>query len=231
MILKHKNLLNNRFTDQYISLIETALARGYSSRDEAKRGLGYVEKHHILPRSLDGDETSKNVVYLSGSEHIFTHKLLQNMFSDEVSSNLMLLAYWRMCNGKIGVDPLEYERVRMKFSVLQRQRMLGRVASIETKNKQSIAHRGNNRALGYKHTSIAKQKIRINTIKRRDSLKSITSKTYNIVFENGTTQIIKNLRNFAEENTLNYQILSHMASRGRKSAYSGIISCGRIDNV
>jgi len=37
---------------------------------------GYVERHHILPRSLGGSNDKENVVSLSGREHYIAHLLL-----------------------------------------------------------------------------------------------------------------------------------------------------------
>lgn len=37
---------------------------------------GYFEKHHILPKSLGGDDSEDNLVKLTAKEHIFAHKIL-----------------------------------------------------------------------------------------------------------------------------------------------------------
>jgi len=43
-----------------------------------KRGEphGYYEKHHIVPRSLGGDNSKENIVKLTAKEHLVAHKLL-----------------------------------------------------------------------------------------------------------------------------------------------------------
>lgn len=38
--------------------------------------LGYVEKHHVLPRSLGGTDDENNIVVLSAREHFVAHRLL-----------------------------------------------------------------------------------------------------------------------------------------------------------
>jgi hypothetical protein len=40
---------------------------------------GYVEKHHILPRSLGGDDSPKNIVSLTAREHFIAHMLLAHI--------------------------------------------------------------------------------------------------------------------------------------------------------
>lgn len=37
---------------------------------------GYVEKHHILPRSLGGGDEAKNLIRLTAEDHFFAHLLL-----------------------------------------------------------------------------------------------------------------------------------------------------------
>ena len=36
----------------------------------------YFEKHHILPRSLGGDNSSDNIIRLTAEDHIFAHLFL-----------------------------------------------------------------------------------------------------------------------------------------------------------
>ena len=40
---------------------------------------GYVEKHHIIPRSIGGADTTDNIVKLTGREHFICHVLLVKM--------------------------------------------------------------------------------------------------------------------------------------------------------
>jgi len=44
---------------------------------------GYVEKHHIIPRSLGGSDDSDNVVALTAREHFVCHCLLAKMYPKE----------------------------------------------------------------------------------------------------------------------------------------------------
>jgi hypothetical protein len=64
--------LDNKYTKWYYSIITNASIR--------KENLGYVEKHHIIPRSLGGSKTSKNnIVCLTPKEHFICHLLLTKM--------------------------------------------------------------------------------------------------------------------------------------------------------
>ena len=42
---------------------------------------GYVEEHHILPRSLGGSNFHSNLVFLSAKEHFICHLLLTKMYT------------------------------------------------------------------------------------------------------------------------------------------------------
>lgn len=42
---------------------------------------GYVEKHHIVPRSLGGSNNKENIVKLTAREHFLCHYLLAKMYS------------------------------------------------------------------------------------------------------------------------------------------------------
>jgi hypothetical protein len=42
---------------------------------------GYSENHHIVPRSLEGSNSSDNVVRLTAREHFLCHWLLTKMYN------------------------------------------------------------------------------------------------------------------------------------------------------
>lgn len=46
---------------------------------------GYVEKHHVIPKSLGGNDSKENVVKLTAREHFLCHYLLAKMYSKESS--------------------------------------------------------------------------------------------------------------------------------------------------
>jgi hypothetical protein len=59
------------YTSHYESLVAKARER--------KRPDGYVERHHIVPRSLGGDDAPDNLVWLTAREHFVAHVLLAHM--------------------------------------------------------------------------------------------------------------------------------------------------------
>ena len=44
---------------------------------------GYVERHHILPRSMGGTNDEDNLVYLTGREHCIIHLLLAKIYNND----------------------------------------------------------------------------------------------------------------------------------------------------
>lgn len=82
--------LSNKYTKWYHHLIDNAKKRTSTS--------GYIEIHHIIPRSLGGDDSASNLVALTGREHFIAHLLLAKATnSPQMKSALHMMLY-----GKIG---------------------------------------------------------------------------------------------------------------------------------
>ena len=62
--------LTNKYTTWYYKIITSATSRLIE---------GYIEKHHILPKSLGGDNSANNLVRLTAREHYICHLLLVHM--------------------------------------------------------------------------------------------------------------------------------------------------------
>ena len=60
-------------------------------------GIGYTEVHHIIPRSMGGDNSESNLVKLSYRQHFIAHKLLVRC-TDGKDKHKMILAVWGMVN-------------------------------------------------------------------------------------------------------------------------------------
>lgn len=54
----------------------------------------YFERHHIVPRSLGGNDDDENIISLSIRDHVFAHALLA-----KIHGGSMWYAYWMMVNG------------------------------------------------------------------------------------------------------------------------------------
>jgi hypothetical protein len=62
--------INNKYTTWYYAIIESVRHRAID---------GYSEKHHIIPKSLKGDDSPANLIRLTAREHFLCHRLLTKM--------------------------------------------------------------------------------------------------------------------------------------------------------
>lgn len=53
---------------------------------------GYYENHHILPRSLGGDDSFENIIKLTASDHFFAHLLLSKIYGGGMSVAIFLMS-------------------------------------------------------------------------------------------------------------------------------------------
>lgn len=91
---------------------------------------GYVEVHHILPKSLGGLDTKSNLVALSAREHFICHLLLVKIHENSPNYYKMVKAFFMMQAGSDNQQRLitskKYERLRLVFSNAQRIQNLGK---------------------------------------------------------------------------------------------------------
>lgn len=99
--------------------IYNSLIRNAKIRDGV---VGYSEKHHILPKSLGGDNSESNIVRLTAKEHLFAHKLLIKFTSGEPRRK-MQRAYFFMFysnNPKRNLNLNDLAYAREQYSISQR---------------------------------------------------------------------------------------------------------------
>lgn len=82
---------------------------------------GYSENHHIIPRSLGGDDSEDNKVLLTGREHYIAHLLLVKIHHGSSNYYPMINAVWMMqmrCEER-GIPKIKssrmYEWVRTEY--------------------------------------------------------------------------------------------------------------------
>lgn len=66
--------IDNKYTFWYFNIINNARSR---------ETTGYIEKHHIIPKSCGGNNTKENIVKLTAREHFVCHLLLTKMVDDQ----------------------------------------------------------------------------------------------------------------------------------------------------
>ena len=81
--------INNKYLQIYNNIIYNAKSRGKID--------SYTEKHHIVPKSLGGDNDVSNLVELTGREHFIAHRLLVKITQGS-DNNKMIFALNSMMN-------------------------------------------------------------------------------------------------------------------------------------
>lgn len=150
----------------YISIISKAQSR--------KKLDGYIEKHHIIPRSFGGSDDDSNIVALTAREHFLAHFCLWK-FSEKGTEARRSMAFafhamkmdrhgQRYVNSKLYAsfkeDLAKAVSVQFKGKVISKAHKAkislgnkGKVTSAETKAKIGAAHKGK------KHTPERVKKI------------------------------------------------------------------------
>jgi hypothetical protein len=98
----------------------------------------YYEKHHILPKCLNGTNDKENLVLLTAREHYICHKLLTYIYKRNYKI-ISAFAYMSF-NKKYGkvVSGRDYEYAKK----IKKEAQIGRKHSEETKQKMSLSHKG-----------------------------------------------------------------------------------------
>lgn len=170
----------------YQNIYNRLIQRG-QDRQKGKRRkdliqiYGQLERHHIIPRSMNGTNISENLVYLTPEEHFVSHELLVKIYPKELGPlrALMILSGKnnRYRNNKLfGWARRRYAEMRKgnipwnkgipwseetKDKIREKRKL--QVITEETKLKISLAGLGeNNHFFGKKHTKESKKKISLN---------------------------------------------------------------------
>jgi len=125
--------IENKYTKIYYSIINHANIEPRS---------GYVEKHHIIPKSLGGSNRKENLVVLTAREHFVCHLLLTKMVS-ACHRRSMAWALHRMTfsQSENNIRPFtsaQFEQARIRFS----KTITGTKQKEETKKKIGIGNSG-----------------------------------------------------------------------------------------
>jgi hypothetical protein len=130
--------LENKYTTWYYNIISRALARTLLNNE-------YTELHHIIPKSLGGNNLKENLVILTAKEHFVCHILLTKMTTSSFKSKMIHAAIGMKRSRKYQhryINSRLYEQVKKEFAILSRERNKGKILSAETRLKISAAHKG-----------------------------------------------------------------------------------------
>ena len=117
-------ITGNKYSRWYNQLIDKARNRG--SID------GYTETHHVIPRSLGGDNTKQNLVKLTAREHYVAHALLWKMKLPGVAGSKMAFAFNTFISRmhvndehSYTISSRIYESFRIHYANILKSRMTG----------------------------------------------------------------------------------------------------------
>lgn len=140
--------LQNKYTKIYYNIINNTKSRTLSCDV-------YTEKHHIIPKSIGGNNDNENIVTLTAREHFICHWLLTKMILGK-SHRKMIYALYMMRANKPG-----QQRYFTKITARVYELLKGKYThSAETKAKMSGRFGELNSYYGKKHTEETLQKMR-----------------------------------------------------------------------
>ncbi len=131
--------LDNKYTKWYNSIIDKAKSRILCSSI-------YTEKHHIIPKSMNGSNDVNNIVILTPREHFVCHLLLTKMVLGAHRRSMWYASYM-MCRGTRRYKPnaRTYEKLKQNMIAANKERPgpnLGRVFSAEARANMSASTKG-----------------------------------------------------------------------------------------
>ena len=146
--------LTNKYTRWYYSIIQQSKTRSLS---------GYTEKHHIIPKSLGGDNAKDNLAILTPREHFICHLLLTKM-TEGTNKQKMIFGLWRMSvptQDRHRITSTQYEKIRNEFCKANSNKHKGKVNSKESldKRRATMLERYGTMVTFIKHTDTAKEKV------------------------------------------------------------------------
>jgi hypothetical protein len=98
---------------------------------------GYIEKHHITPRCIEGSDDKNNIVQLTAREHFICHMLLCEMYPNEPKLKhalfLMSIGKQKAKNKHYKISGRTYERLKLEYSLF----LTGKKQKDKTKQKKS----------------------------------------------------------------------------------------------
>ncbi len=115
----YSNSLKNKYSNFFKKLAENIAARG-TDRKKVKNLYGYIESHHIIPKSFDPthERNKFNILHCTAREHFFIHLLMTKMFNQShklyLNSHFAILKFFQIGKNqeRHKLTSWEYEKLR-----------------------------------------------------------------------------------------------------------------------
>jgi hypothetical protein len=99
----------SKYTKWYLSI---------TSRAQQRQLEGYIERHHIIPKSIGGSNAKSNIAVLTAREHFICHRLLVKM-TNGPTKRKMMLALLKMC--QVSGTHERYTPTSRTFELIRKQ--------------------------------------------------------------------------------------------------------------
>ena len=143
----------------YNNIIKNASLKERSKKDN------YFERHHILPRSLGGDNSKTNIVLLTAKEHFICHALLVEIHRDKYENYCKMLHAFILMKGDYKnnryMNSRLYNKIKEEYSIIRSINEKGKILTQEHKDRISNSMKGNKLSEETKKKISEKAKIRI----------------------------------------------------------------------
>ena len=118
-------------------------------RAQERSITGYVERHHIIPKCLGGNNSKENLVKLTAREHMLVHLLLVKIYPDRVN---LVRAAFMMSNVKSDkhkrsykVGAREYASLRESYSKIVSKQWKGKNKIFSEEHRKNLSKAAKNR--------------------------------------------------------------------------------------
>jgi len=134
--------LDNKYARWYSALMEKARTRVVHE--------GYKEKHHVVPKSIGGDDDPTNFVVLTAREHFVAHAMLVRMTTGQAHHKMMRAMKFMASTARyVPRSSIMFENARKlkpRASITTREKMsasrLGIQRPVEVGQKVAVSQRG-----------------------------------------------------------------------------------------
>jgi hypothetical protein len=210
--------IHNKYTRIYYSIISNAQSR-LLPKDV------YTEKHHIIPKSLGGDNHVSNLVRLTAKEHFICHLFLTKMTTGR-QKRKMAHAAWLMANVS-GKGQTRYKTTSKIYELLRKAKSYamsqitgelhhsyGIKRSDKTRKLQSLIRKGKTYEELYdKDTAIKLKQLRSEQKRAETGEKNLMSKHWILISPNGIRyEFIGGLVGFCSKHNLRYNTIAGIAN-------------------
>jgi hypothetical protein len=174
---------------------------------------GYFERHHIIPKSLGGNNSTTNLVNLTAREHFICHWLLVKM-TVGVNKQKMANACNIMMHGtgkgqtRYTLTSKIYENLKLQITTIRKGRKNPKVAKSLTGKTLTTQHKLNV-SKGRKGQQLSEQSL--NKIR----------KLYSITFPNGNNEHTNNLTEFCKLHKLSLPAMRDQVAKGKQEHHRG----------